>query len=568
MVEFKKELEIDEKINKLSLVTRTLSLIRLALAINLVIWVIVAFSYLSFYIYIAIISFVVLLLFLFFSNKTYASLAFYKKKKDAYVSHKRRRELKLNYFNDNGKDFLNKDDYKLADLDIFGKGSLFQYLNVTKTKPGRELLANSLKNNVKNPSEYSDAIISMSNENIIDIEASLLEFKDNAKNVNYEEYTSVLGKKIDFKLMFLLPLFSLIATIAYFIISLVNHYNLLPNLFLVIATIALSKIFLDNEVFRLDASKYYNLSNAYYKLSETIVNTNFDNPYYKNLQSIINSKLGDLKRFKTIYSWLLTRKNIVVNLILNIFAYDFFMILIYNSFIKKTVDLEDLFKAIAEVEVLTSFSTISVDNEIYCKPLKSNKISAKNMYHPLVKNCIKNDFTISGGVVLTGSNMSGKTTFMRTLGINQILANANALCFALSFETDEYNIYTSLRANDMLQEGISTFYAEILRMKKANEAIKKEKCLILIDEIFKGTNAYERISASFKVIDKFNEYKALFIISTHDFELCDAKNITNYHFNEEYDNDNKISFDYKIKEGKCVSKNALYLLKMANIIED
>ena len=98
MVEFKKELEIDEKINKLSSITRILSIIRLILAINLVIWVICAFSYLGIYIYIAIASFVVTLLFLLFSNKAYTSLSFYKKKKDVYVSHKRRRELKLNYF--------------------------------------------------------------------------------------------------------------------------------------------------------------------------------------------------------------------------------------------------------------------------------------------------------------------------------------------------------------------------------------------------------------------------------------------------------------------------------------
>ena len=103
--------------------------------------------------------------------------------------------------------------------------------------------------------------------------------------------------------------------------------------------------------------------------------------------------------------------------------------------------------------------------------------------------------------------------------------------------------------------------------KLANEGIKKEKSLVLIDEIFKGTNAYERINASFKVIDKFNEYNSLFIISSHDFELCDAKNILNYHFNESYTEDNKLSFDYKIKEGKCETKNALYLLKMANIID-
>ena len=118
----------------------------------------------------------------------------------------------------------------------------------------------------------------------------------------------------------------------------------------------------------------------------------------------------------------------------------------------------------------------------------------------------------------------------------------------------------------MLSEGISTFYAEILRMKDINSAIKDKKNLILVDEIFKGTNAIERISASNQVIDKLKLNNQLFIISTHDFELCNANNISNYHFNETYIDD-KISFDYKIKEGKSETKNAIYLLKMANIIE-
>jgi len=161
--------------------------------------------------------------------------------------------------------------------------------------------------------------------------------------------------------------------------------------------------------------------------------------------------------------------------------------------------------------------------------------------------------------------MSGKTTFMRTLALCVTLNNANGLVPAYEFSAPKLDIYTSLRANDMLSEGISTFYAEILRMKKINQAIKEKKCLILVDEIFKGTNAIERISASNQVIDKLKLNNQLFIISTHDFELCDNKNIINYHFNETYIDD-KISFDYKIKEGKSDTKNAIYLLKMADII--
>ena len=118
---------------------------------------------------------------------------------------------------------------------------------------------------------------------------------------------------------------------------------------------------------------------------------------------------------------------------------------------------------------------------------------------------------------------------MRTLGINEVLFNAGGIVPAKSFTAPHMEVLTSLRANDMLSEGVSTFYAEILRMKRVNKEIENGRCLVLIDEIFKGTNAYERITASLKVIEKLNSKGTIFIISTHDFELCEAKDILNYH---------------------------------------
>ena len=222
-------------------------------------------------------------------------------------------------------------------------------------------------------------------------------------------------------------------------------------------------------------------------------------------------------------------------------------------------------KIIIEELVERDLAIIGMDNEIYCIPTISNEIKFIDIYHPLVNNCVPNSLTINEGIILTGSNMSGKTTFMRTLGLAQTLYNAGGIIPAKSFSSSNLDIYTSLRANDMLSEGISTFYAEILRMKKINNAIKENKCLILVDEIFKGTNTNDRINASSQVVDKLNSFKQLFIISTHDFELCELSNIKNFHFNEEYIDD-KISFDYKIKPGKSETKNAIYLLKMADII--
>ena len=567
MIQFEKENELNEKINKLKKVTRILSIIRLILALNAIIWLIVGLSYVGIYVLVAAISALVLILAFVFTNKYYNDLSLALKKSDVYLSHKRRRKLEMSYFSDDGREFLDKDDYKLADLDIFGSHSLYQYINVSKSKLGRIMLAESLKGKEPKDIRTRNSAKVFVDEKTLDLEASLLEFKQNTKSIDYDEYKSVLSKKIKITPLSFVSLLLFITSVVYLIVALINHYTLYPLILIVFATILSAKLLNNNEVFMLDAFKYYELSKAYLNVSKTILNLDYDDPYYNSLKDDINNNIKHLKNMEGLYLTLSSRRNLIFNLLLNVFAYDFFLSLVYNFKVKKVTDLTNLFESVAKIEVIASFAIIGIDNEIYSIPEESSNIEAKDIYHPLVKNCVPNDFKLEGGVILTGSNMSGKTTFMRTIGINQVLFNAGGLVCAKSFKSLYLPIYTSLRANDMLKEGISTFYAEILRMKKANEGIKEGKSLILIDEIFKGTNAYERISASFKVIDKFNEYKALFIISSHDFELCDAKNILNYHFSEYYNDDNKIAFDYKIKEGKCETKNALYLLKMANIID-
>ena len=567
MIEFKEEQNLLNKIESLKKLTRILSIIRLIVALNAIIWIIVGLSYVSYYLIIALISFLILIATFIFTNKYYNLLALNLKKEDVYISHKRRRKNEISYFQDDGREFLDKLDYKLADLDVFGPHSLYQYMNAAKSKLGRNLLANSLKGNKPIDERIRKSANALVDEKTLNIEASLLEFKQNSKSIDYDEYKSLLGKKIKLYILSFVSILLFISNIIYLIVALINSYNLYPLIFIALGTIISAKILNNNEIFMLDAYKYYELSDAYLKVSKTIINLDFNDEYYNELKEEINKNIKGLKDIKNLYLTLSSRRNLIFNLVLNIFAYDFFLTLIYNKKINKIKDLTNLFDSVAKIELITSFAIIGIDNEIYSIPEKSDFIEAKDLYHPLVKNCIPNDFKLNGGVILTGSNMSGKTTFMRTIGINQILFNAGGLVCAKEFKSNYYPIYTSLRANDMLKEGISTFYAEILRMKLANEGIKKEKSLVLIDEIFKGTNAYERINASFKVIDKFNEYNSLFIISSHDFELCDAKNILNYHFSESYDENNKLIFDYKIKEGKCETKNALYLLKMANIID-
>ncbi len=570
MIEFQKEEQVNKEIERLTKITKIISFCRLILAVNLIIWLICLLSLQEYLLYgiLTLLSFLAMMGFVLFTNRYFKELNLNKKKEKVYLMHHKRRKLDFSSFVDEGRDYIDKKDYKLADLDIFGSKSLFQYLNVSRTKLGRDALAKQLTNPLEKSKEFTKCIDYLSKEeDTLEIEAGLLEFDESAKHINYEEFNSVLTKKIMFKPIFILPILSFVSLIIFLI--LLSIFNLNPYFIIgfILANFILSRVCLKNDIFDLDAFKYYSLCDAYYSLSMRAKNLKLNDQYYTSLIDKIDIKIKDLKKIKGIYLSLSSRKNFLANFLLNsTIIYDFWMIIIYNQLIKNISSLDELFTSIAEIEVMVSFSILGIDNERTAIPNQSKEsIYGKELYHPLVKNCIANDFILDGGVVLTGSNMSGKTTFMRTLGINQLLFNAGSIVCAKEFYSTSLPIFTSLRANDMLSEGISTFYAEILRMKRMNEAIEEGKCLILVDEIFKGTNAYERIEGSKKVIDKFNSYHILFIISTHDFELCDAKNIKNYHFNEQYKED-KISFDYKIKEGMCESTNALYLLKMSGIL--
>lgn len=569
MIEFKKEEWLKKEIERLTRITKGISFIRLILALNLILWLICLLSLQSYLLYglASAVSFAAMLVFVLLTNRYFHSLNLKRKKEKVYLLHHKRRKLDFSSFVDEGRDFLNKEDYKLSDLDIFGPKSLFQYLNVAKTKLGRDALAAQLTNPLPKEERFRECISEFAqSEDTLELEAGFLTFDESAKHINYEEFNSIFTKTIPFQPLFLLPVLSFLATLTYLVLIFAIGMNPYPLIAFFLLNFITARVCLRNDVYDLDALKYYTLCESYAFLSETVLRLNYKSTYYQAMKEQIRGSLPALQKIKKVYLALSSRKNIIANFILNsLCIYDLWTILVYNRLVKSIQSLDELFKSISEIEVMASFSVLGIDNALYCIPTEGREICGTRMYHPLVKNCVANDFSLQGGVVLTGSNMSGKTTFMRTVGINQLLYNAGSIVCASGFSSSFLPIYTSLRANDMLSEGISTFYAEILRMKKMNEAIPQGNCLILVDEIFKGTNAYERIQASFKVIDKFNDYHVLFIISTHDFELCEAKNILNYHFNEQYEGD-KITFDYKIKEGMCTSSNALYLLKMAGII--
>lgn len=199
--------------------------------------------------------------------------------------------------------------------------------------------------------------------------------------------------------------------------------------------------------------------------------------------------------------------------------------------------------------------------------------------HPLIsqKERIHNDFTFNQQgdvVIITGSNMAGKSTFLRTLGINLCLAYAGAPVLATTLQTGLFRLFTCIKVSDSVIDGISYFYAEVRRLKALLAELNSDHPLpvfFLIDEIFRGTNNRERFIGSRSYIQALTQHHGLGMVSTHDLELVHLEkefaNIRNFHFRETIEN-NKMAFDYKLHPGPCPTTNALTIMRLEGLPVD
>ena len=206
--------------------------------------------------------------------------------------------------------------------------------------------------------------------------------------------------------------------------------------------------------------------------------------------------------------------------------------------------IESLYTALGRIDMLYSISSLRNGLDVFCIPdfLKDEEgLTAKGIYHPLIENCVKNDIsTVGESVLLTGSNMSGKTTFIRTIGVNIIAANSLNTCFADSIQLPKMRLMSAIRISDDLMDEKSYYFEEVSTLKEIIDNSEKEyKYLFLLDEIFKGTNTIERISAGKAVLSYLAGNKNLVFVSTHDIELTDLlkEEYSLYHFTEVINND-------------------------------
>jgi hypothetical protein len=240
----------------------------------------------------------------------------------------------------------------------------------------------------------------------------------------------------------------------------------------------------------------------------------------------------------------------------------------------KRKEIEKVFSFVGYVDLLISIASLRHELKVFCIPEikeKSKILDATDMYHPLIEECVPNSIQVSDkSILLTGSNMSGKTSFIRTIGLNAITGLTINTCFAKQFTLSRFKIYSAIRISDDLINDKSYYFEEVLTIKEMIEKSQMpESNLFLLDEIFKGTNTIERISAGKAVLSYLNTGNNIVFVSTHDIELTEMlkDSYELYHFSEKVDN-KTVDFDFKLKNGKLKNRNAIRILEINDYPEE
>ena len=501
-----------------------------------------------------------------------------------------------------GKAYHNNDilDYSY-DLDIFGRASLFQYINETNTYYGKESLKELLDGTIfYNPLTLIHFILERRQKAVKELSVKE-EFCRNFKiegilsediSANPEKLVEFFEKDATlFSGKYIQYLFSALPIIAFSFLGL--SFIVLPHIFL---NFFLILLIVQGFLFASYSEQTDDVLKQIYGFKKSIANfcTMIDlvknedfvsdhNKYNKELLTQTSDKAQlsastAMKSLKNISFAVYIRHSTILYLALNIFLlWDLNCLFALERLKARGVkNISSWLKTIGDFESLISIALLTQLHPDWDFPTISNelKIEATDMSHPLIneQERISNSFNLDNISIISSSNMSGKTTFLRTLGINLVLAYAGAPVCATKFSTPLLKIYTSMGITDDLSQNISTFYAELLRIKKMIDASKAGAPMIfLIDEIFRGTNSKDRVIGAKQVLLQLKKHGVIGMITTHDLEVCgltaDHDWFSNYHFSEYYEGD-KICFDYKIKDGISTTSNAQYLMRIVGIEMD
>ena len=237
-------------------------------------------------------------------------------------------------------------------------------------------------------------------------------------------------------------------------------------------------------------------------------------------------------------------------------------------------EIDELFTAMGELDALIAVASFREYLPYYSIPelrkweerkeMEQISVEMKDLYHPLIPNPVANSIRIAGGILVTGSNASGKSTFLKTVALNAILSQTIYTCISHSYRGNYVKVMTSMALRDNLEGGESYYIVEIKSLQRIlKECEKKQPVLCIVDEVLRGTNTIERIAASSRILKHLSQPYVLPLAATHDIELSYIleKQYENYHFEEEI-KDHDVLFNYQLKEGRATTRNAIKLLEM------
>lgn len=487
---------------------------------------------------------------------------------------------------DTGVEYINPKHEFTFDLDIFGKSSLYNRINRTITKGGSDNLAKRLSN------------INLDKESIDNNQKAIAEltnlFDWRIKYLSYEKIDSSLKMLSDYIFRSKYSKFIKSSKLPYFIISitllmlLLNILGVLPIFWFIlmwsvqifITTLISSTSTKTNNT----TEKLYKEYSSYLNILKDIDQQEFQSRVIldikDNLFDSSNSSLDAFKKLSKILNLFEQRNNAILFLILNgVFLYDILLIRIFNNWGRKHLsNVEEWINSLSEIDALVSFATYSFNNPTntlaeVLDDTAENVMEATDFYHPFLPHntAVANSFTLkkNNTAIVTGANMAGKSTFLRTVGVTYILANSGVPVCAKSFKFMPITLFSSMRTSDDLSKDISYFNAELIRLEQLIEHVKSNDfTLIILDEILKGTNSIDKLKGSIMFLEEISKYNISAVVATHDLELAKLEDKTdspyvNYCFEIELSED--ITYSYKIQNGVAQNLNASFLL--SNILK-
>lgn len=489
---------------------------------------------------------------------------------------------------ENGGKFI---DYKHPyshDLDIFGIKSLYHNLNRTQTFKGSEKLAVLLVDvqpqDVIRINQEAIKEISQKPEFRQEIMALGKARKDDAnvykRLLAWGETTSGTISAFAAIVSFVLPVLFAASITVYFVTDTVLFTTIAGWLFALNIMFVLGYLKMIKAEAK-DTTEIHDVIHHYGLILEQIEKEVFNSEKLKALQLKLMTEgktaSHHIKHLAKLFSRLDSSNNILGAVVMNgVMLYHFHVLKALLQWKKQHSQSIVLWlDVIAETEALSSFGNMYYNNQDFTFPVLNteNRIEFTNLAHPLLKkqgrvgNDIKFD---SDFMILTGSNMSGKSTFLRSLGINMVLAGAGSPVCADKAEIHPLPVLVSMRLSDSLSDSESYFFAEVKRLRFIMDQLKERRAFVMLDEILRGTNSDDKRTGTIKVIKRMIGLNAIGAIATHDIEVCDLANeypskLVNRCFEAQIEN-NELYFDYKLRDGICKNKSATFLMEKMGVV--